>query len=204
MFNLNNLDCTCISASSPRQINPAIIWQVTGCVLFLGTPVYSVAWSPDSDHILHSSGKQLVIKPLQAAAKPVQVHWSDKLDYHTWQWQVNLWPYLPFFFSQRDEIFILSQPGCVKDFRRQSEDFQSSQENDCVPFILLKSYNVDFRETTFIHIDRLFHWLISLSLFTVQLDVFFGNVPVKALIDLFGNEWKYTVVVTISSDLQLT
>ena len=33
---------------------------------------------------------------------------------------------------------------------------------------------------------------------------FFGNVPVKALIDLFGNEWKYTVVVTISSDLQLT
>ena len=97
MFNLNNLDCTCISASSPRQINPAIIWLVTGCVLFLGTPVYSVAWSPDSDHILHSSGKQLVIKPLQAAAKPVQVHWSDKLDYHTWQWQVNLWPYLPFF-----------------------------------------------------------------------------------------------------------
>ena len=72
MFNLNNLDC--ISASSPRQINPAIIWLVTGCVLFLGTPVYSVAWSPDSDHILHSSGKQLVIKPLQAAAKPVQVH----------------------------------------------------------------------------------------------------------------------------------
>lgn len=74
MFNLNNLDCTCISASSPRQINPAIIRLVTGCVLFLGTPVYSVAWSPDSDHILHSSGKQLVIKPLQAAAKPVQVH----------------------------------------------------------------------------------------------------------------------------------
>ena len=72
MFNLNNLDC--ISTSSPRQIYPAIIWLVTGCVLFLGTPVYSVAWSPDSDHILHSSGKQLVIKPLQAAAKPVQVH----------------------------------------------------------------------------------------------------------------------------------
>ena len=56
------------------QINPAIIWLVTGHVLFLGTPVYSVAWSPDSDHILHTSGKQLVIKPLQAAAKPVQVH----------------------------------------------------------------------------------------------------------------------------------
>lgn len=42
-------------------------------VVFTGTPVYSVAWSPDSDHILHTSGKQLVIKPLQAAAKPVQV-----------------------------------------------------------------------------------------------------------------------------------
>lgn len=45
-------------------------------VVFTGTPVYSVAWSPDSDHILHTSGKQLVIKPLQAAAKPVQV-WSS-------------------------------------------------------------------------------------------------------------------------------
>lgn len=43
-------------------------------MVFTGTPVYSVAWSPDSDHILHTSGKQLVIKPLQAAAKPVQVH----------------------------------------------------------------------------------------------------------------------------------
>lgn len=42
-------------------------------LMFSGTPVYSVAWSPDSDHILHTSGKQLVIKPLQAAAKPVQV-----------------------------------------------------------------------------------------------------------------------------------
>ena len=29
-------------------------------------------------------------------------------------------------------------------------------------------------------------------------------MPVEALINLFGNEWKYTVVVTISSDLQLT
>ena len=142
MFNLNNLDC--ISTSSPRQIYPAIIWLVTGCVLFLGTPVYSVAWSPDSDHILHSSGKQIVIKPLQAAAKPVQVHqtsymyrlphmtmtsksatiptiflsqrdeifipvqvhWSDKLDYHTRQWQVNLRPYLPFFFWVKGMRFL--------------------------------------------------------------------------------------------------
>ena len=48
-------------------------------VVFAGTPVYSVAWSPDSDHILHTSGKQLVIKPLQAAAKPVQVRSSWNL-----------------------------------------------------------------------------------------------------------------------------
>ena len=44
-----------------------------GNCVFTGTPVYSVSWSPDSDQILHTSGKQLVIKPLQAAAKPVQV-----------------------------------------------------------------------------------------------------------------------------------
>jgi len=34
------------------------------------SPVYSVAWSPDSDHILYTSGKQLVIKPIQPNAKP--------------------------------------------------------------------------------------------------------------------------------------
>ncbi|KAJ7333192.1 Intraflagellar transport protein 80 [Desmophyllum pertusum] len=52
------------------------IWSRSGMLrstlVQTGTPVYSVAWSPDSDHILHTSGKQLVIKPLQAAAKPVQ------------------------------------------------------------------------------------------------------------------------------------
>lgn len=36
-------------------------------------PVYSVSWSPDSDQILYTNGKQLIIKPLQAAAKPIQV-----------------------------------------------------------------------------------------------------------------------------------
>ena len=50
--------------------------------MLTGTPVYSVAWSPDSDHILHTSGKQLVIKPLQAAAKPVQV--QDDHIFTTW------------------------------------------------------------------------------------------------------------------------
>ncbi|XP_015761944.1 PREDICTED: intraflagellar transport protein 80 homolog isoform X2 [Acropora digitifera] len=52
------------------------IWSRSGMLrstlVQAGTPVYSVAWSPDSDHILHTSGKQLVIKPLQAAAKPIQ------------------------------------------------------------------------------------------------------------------------------------
>ena len=121
--------------------------------------MYSVAWSPDSDHILHSSGKQLVIKPLQAAAKPVQVHQTSymyRLLYMTIT-SKSMTILTIFFWRQRDEIFIPSRPGCVKDFRRQSEDFQTSQENGCVPFILLKSYNVDFRETTFIHIDGLFH-----------------------------------------------
>ena len=39
----------------------------------LGTPVYALCWAPDSDHILYTSGRQLVMKPLQAAAKPLQV-----------------------------------------------------------------------------------------------------------------------------------
>ncbi|XP_059177555.1 intraflagellar transport protein 80 homolog [Physella acuta] len=33
-------------------------------------PVYSVAWGPDSDQVLFTNGRQLVIKPLQANAKP--------------------------------------------------------------------------------------------------------------------------------------
>uniref|UniRef100_A0A1A8F3D9 Intraflagellar transport 80 homolog n=2 Tax=Nothobranchius korthausae TaxID=1143690 RepID=A0A1A8F3D9_9TELE len=37
-----------------------------------GSPVYSVAWSPDSDRVLYTSGRQLVIKPLQPSAKITQ------------------------------------------------------------------------------------------------------------------------------------
>ncbi|XP_063162567.1 intraflagellar transport protein 80 homolog isoform X3 [Candoia aspera] len=37
-----------------------------------GTPIYSVAWGPDSEKILYTSGKQLVIKPLQPNAKVLQ------------------------------------------------------------------------------------------------------------------------------------
>ena len=35
-----------------------------------GTAVYGVAWGPDSDQVLFTNGKQLVIKSLQANAKP--------------------------------------------------------------------------------------------------------------------------------------
>lgn len=41
--------------------------------LFTGTPVYSVAWGPDSEKVLYTAGKQLIIKPLQPNAKVLQV-----------------------------------------------------------------------------------------------------------------------------------
>ena len=34
------------------------------------SPVYAVAWGPDSDQVLYTTGKQLVIKPIQPNAKP--------------------------------------------------------------------------------------------------------------------------------------
>ncbi|XP_029472945.1 intraflagellar transport protein 80 homolog isoform X2 [Rhinatrema bivittatum] len=37
-----------------------------------GTPVYSVTWSPDSEKVLYTAGKQLIIKPLQPSAKVLQ------------------------------------------------------------------------------------------------------------------------------------
>ncbi|XP_070439092.1 intraflagellar transport protein 80 homolog isoform X6 [Equus przewalskii] len=37
-----------------------------------GTPVYSVAWGPDSEKVLYTAGKQLIIKPLQPNAKVLQ------------------------------------------------------------------------------------------------------------------------------------
>ncbi|CAH1781800.1 unnamed protein product [Owenia fusiformis] len=35
------------------------------------SPVYAITWNPDSDHLLYTNGKQLVIKSLQANAKPL-------------------------------------------------------------------------------------------------------------------------------------
>ncbi|EDV28474.1 uncharacterized protein TRIADDRAFT_49567 [Trichoplax adhaerens] len=36
------------------------------------SPVYSTVWSPDSDQVLHTFGKELIIKPLQPTSKPIQ------------------------------------------------------------------------------------------------------------------------------------
>lgn len=44
-----------------------------------GAPVYSACWSPDMDHVLYSSGKSLVIKPLQPGSKPSQWKAHDGL-----------------------------------------------------------------------------------------------------------------------------
>ncbi|EMP32725.1 Intraflagellar transport protein 80 like protein [Chelonia mydas] len=53
----------------------------------IGTPVYSVAWGPDSEKVLYTSGKQLIIKPLQPNAKVLQWKAHDgvilKLDWNS-------------------------------------------------------------------------------------------------------------------------
>ncbi|XP_060130415.1 intraflagellar transport protein 80 homolog isoform X2 [Zootoca vivipara] len=52
------------------------IWSKSGMLRSTlaqqGTPIYSVAWGPDSEKILYTSGKQLIIKPLQPNAKVLQ------------------------------------------------------------------------------------------------------------------------------------
>ncbi|KAB0374163.1 hypothetical protein FD755_014419 [Muntiacus reevesi] len=52
------------------------IWSKTGMLrstlAHQGTPVYSVAWGPDSEKVLYTAGKQLIIKPLQPNAKILQ------------------------------------------------------------------------------------------------------------------------------------
>nr|XP_034988331.1 intraflagellar transport protein 80 homolog isoform X3 [Zootoca vivipara] len=58
------------------------IWSKSGMLRSTlaqqGTPIYSVAWGPDSEKILYTSGKQLIIKPLQPNAKVLQ--WSYALE----------------------------------------------------------------------------------------------------------------------------
>uniref|UniRef100_A0A2K6FTH6 Intraflagellar transport protein 80 homolog n=1 Tax=Propithecus coquereli TaxID=379532 RepID=A0A2K6FTH6_PROCO len=52
------------------------IWSKTGMLRSTlaqqGIPVYSVAWGPDSEKVLFTAGKQLIIKPLQPNAKVLQ------------------------------------------------------------------------------------------------------------------------------------
>nr|XP_009920670.1 PREDICTED: intraflagellar transport protein 80 homolog isoform X3 [Haliaeetus albicilla] len=59
------------------------IWSKSGMLRSTlaqqGTPVYSVAWGPDSGKVLYTSGKQLIIKPLQPNAKVLQWKAHDGL-----------------------------------------------------------------------------------------------------------------------------
>ncbi|XP_053278513.1 intraflagellar transport protein 80 homolog [Pleuronectes platessa] len=52
------------------------IWSKSGMLRTTlasqASPVYSVAWGPDSDRILYTSGRHLIIKPLQPSAKVQQ------------------------------------------------------------------------------------------------------------------------------------
>eukprot|EP00057_Strongylocentrotus_purpuratus_P035142 XP_797867.3 PREDICTED: intraflagellar transport protein 80 homolog [Strongylocentrotus purpuratus] len=52
------------------------IWSRSGMLrstlASTGSAVYSICWSPDSDQVLITNGKQLIIKSLQANAKPLQ------------------------------------------------------------------------------------------------------------------------------------
>uniref|UniRef100_A0A3Q4BDA6 Uncharacterized protein n=1 Tax=Mola mola TaxID=94237 RepID=A0A3Q4BDA6_MOLML len=76
-----NFDGTAlITAGEDGQIK---IWSKSGMLRSTlasqGSPVYSVAWGPDSDRILYTSGRQLVIKPLQPSAKVTQWKAHDGL-----------------------------------------------------------------------------------------------------------------------------
>lgn len=59
-----------ITAGEDGQIK---IWSKSGMLRSTlasqGSPVYSVAWGPDSDRILYTSARQLIIKPLQPSSK---------------------------------------------------------------------------------------------------------------------------------------
>ncbi|NXD38409.1 IFT80 protein, partial [Copsychus sechellarum] len=69
-----------VTAGEDGQVK---IWSKSGMLRSTlaqqGTPVYSVSWAPDSDKVLYTSGKQLIIKPLQPNAKVLQWKAHDGL-----------------------------------------------------------------------------------------------------------------------------
>jgi len=69
-----------VTAGEDGQVK---IWSRSGMLrstlVSLAVPVYSIAWSPNSDAILYTSGKQLTIKPLQPSAKQQQWKAHDGL-----------------------------------------------------------------------------------------------------------------------------
>ncbi|XP_056613594.1 intraflagellar transport protein 80 homolog isoform X1 [Triplophysa dalaica] len=62
-----------ITAGEDGQLK---IWSKSGMLRTTlaqqGSAVYSVAWSPDSSRVLYTSGRQLIIKPLQPSSKLLQ------------------------------------------------------------------------------------------------------------------------------------
>nr|XP_019943475.1 PREDICTED: intraflagellar transport protein 80 homolog isoform X1 [Paralichthys olivaceus] len=69
----NNDGTALVTAGEDGRIK---IWSKSGMLRSTlasqATPVYSVAWGPDSDRVLYTSGRHLVIKPLQPSAKVLQ------------------------------------------------------------------------------------------------------------------------------------
>ncbi len=61
---------------SDGEDGAAKIWSRTGMlrtILAQATgPIYACRWSPDSDAVAYTSGRSLVLKPLQPGAKPTQ------------------------------------------------------------------------------------------------------------------------------------
>ncbi|TPX52368.1 hypothetical protein CcCBS67573_g09888 [Chytriomyces confervae] len=59
------------------------IWSRTGMLrsglVSSGYPIYSVAWSPDNDSILYTNGRNLVVKPIQPASKPLSWKAHDEV-----------------------------------------------------------------------------------------------------------------------------
>ncbi|XP_051966276.1 intraflagellar transport protein 80 homolog isoform X2 [Xyrauchen texanus] len=62
-----------ITAGEDGQLK---IWSKSGMLRStlaqLGSPVYCVSWAPDSSRVLYTSGRQLIIKPLQPSSKLLQ------------------------------------------------------------------------------------------------------------------------------------